>query len=310
MKKLLKSFAGLVKDYLFSDLKRAACLQEKSLILLARLSIDRIKALDVRSGLAEAEFSVFSQWGEDGIIQFLLQHIPIEERSFVEFGVEDYTEANTRFLLVNNNWRGLVIDGNPAAISRIRTSEIYWRHDLTAVCQFLTRQNINEVIENAGFSGDIGLLSIDIDGNDYWIWQAIDAVKPRIVICEYNSLFGVRYAVTIPYTPDFCRTKAHYSNLYFGASLPALCRLAEAKGYDFVGSNSVGTNAFFVRKDLNHPFNRLSAEQGYVASTIRESRDQDGRLTYISGDERRDLIKHLEVYNVDSGTLCILNDLW
>ena len=98
-------------------------------------------------GINEREFKVYSQWGEDGIIQFLLRHVEIKNSVFVEFGVENYLEANTRFLLVNNNWSGLVIDGDPTNVSIIQSDPIYWRHNLKADCAFVTKDNINELLK-------------------------------------------------------------------------------------------------------------------------------------------------------------------
>lgn len=265
--------------------------------LVADLLIERIRANPAMT-LREAEFSVFSQWGEDGILQWLLARVPMGEETFVEFGVEDYTEANTRFLLVHRNWSGLVIDGSAAHIESIRRQDIHWRHDLTAVHAFITRENINELIARR-FRGDLGVLSIDVDGNDYWIWEAIDVVNPRIVVCEYNSVFGAQRAVTVPYDPKFLRTAAHYSNLYFGASLPALCRLAERKGYIFAGCTRAGNDAFFVRKDVAEKVAALTVEEGYVLSKARESRDTDGRLNFITGDDRLKAIPHMEVFDLE-----------
>ena len=140
------------------------------------------------SGFRESEFRVFSQWGEDGIIQFLLQHVSIKQPLFIEFGVENYTESNTRFLLTNNQWSGIVIDGSDENIEYIKKDPIYWATNLKAVSAFITKDNINELITQNGITGDIGILSIDIDGNDYWVWQAIDCVSPSIIICEYKYL--------------------------------------------------------------------------------------------------------------------------
>ncbi len=278
-------------------------------ILLAQSHIHRIRELKHIHSLREVEFKVFSQWGEDGIIQFLINKVPIEHDTFIEFGVEDYTESNTRMLLMNDNWQGMVIDGSNDHIRYIKSDDIYWRYALTAQCHFITRDNINDIISRAGMKGDIGLLSIDIDGNDYWVWEAMDVVNPRIVICEYNSVFGSECAVTIPYDDKFHRTKAHYSNLYFGASLPALCILAERKGYDFCGSNSVGTNAFFVRKDLSHSIKTVTAKEGYVLSHVRESRDSHGNLSYLAGLERMNVMKDLKVIDITSNRLVRLRDL-
>jgi hypothetical protein len=123
-------------------------------------------AADVR----QAEFRVFSQWGEDGIIQYLVARVPIQRRVFVEFGVENYAESNTRFLLLKDQWSGLVIDGSPEHIDYIRRDPIYWATSLKAECAFVTKDNINALLTGNGIAGDIGLLSVDIDGNDYWIW--------------------------------------------------------------------------------------------------------------------------------------------
>ena len=277
--------------------------------LLAKILIENIKNKGIENNLAEVEFKVFSQSGEDGIIQYLINNIPIKNKIFIEFGVQNYKESNTRFLLKNNNWKGLVIDSDSKSIDYIRNDEIYWKYDLKAVCEFITKKNINSIFSSNGFEGDIGLLSIDIDGNDYWIWKAIEAVNPRIVICEYNSVFGCEDAVTIPYEPNFNRTEAHYSNLYFGVSLPALCYLANKKGYIFIGSNSAGNNAFLIRKDFANIFKEVTVKEGYVKSNIRESRDREGRLTYISGEDRKNIIRDLEVYNVKTDKKIKIKDL-
>jgi hypothetical protein len=213
--------------------------------------------------------------------------------------VGDYTESNTRFLLQNNNWAGLVIDGSPEYAARIKKDPIYWRFNVKVECAFIDRENINRIIAGAGISGDIGILSIDIDGNDYWVWQAIDCISPRIVICEYNSIFGPLAKVTIPYDSSFVRTKAHYSNLYYGVSLSALHSLARTKGYSLVGSNSAGNNAFFVRDDLAAGLKTLGPEEVYVQAQFRESRDIEGNLSYLTMSEGLKEIGEMPVYDLD-----------
>ncbi|MEN0055546.1 MAG: hypothetical protein AAGC65_17850 [Mucilaginibacter sp.] len=244
-----------------------------------------------------AEFKVFSQCGDDGIIQFLINYLNIQQRTFIEFGVEDYTESNTRFLLINNNWTGLIMDGSEKHMDTVKKDSIYWRYQLTAVPAFITAENINRLIVENGFEGEIGLLHIDIDGNDYWVWKEINVISPIIVIVEYNSIFGAEHAWSTPYKSDFDRTAAHHSNLYFGASLTALCDLAEEKGYYFIASNSTGNNAYFVRKDKIKDIKPLNAKSGYVLSKFRESRDKKDNLTYLSGAERLKALHGMEVYN-------------
>ncbi len=260
-------------------------------MLLAKGPIAQMQGRDLLPRLQDAEFKVFSQWGDDGIIQYLLSMLDIQHQTFIEFGVENYDEANTRFLLINNNWRGLIIDSDQQNIEDLKNGEYYWRYDLTAVASFVDRDTINALFDAHGFRGPIGLLSIDIDGTDYWVWEAITVVEPTIVIVEYNSVFGDRHAITIPYDPAFDRTRAHYSNLFFGASLPALCLLASRKGYSFVGSNSAGNNAYFVRTDTLGPLQARTAQDGYVRSKFRElQHETTGGNSYVAGDERLRLI--------------------
>ena len=116
--------------------------------------------------LQDAEFRVYSQFGEDGIIQFLIDRVLITKDIFVEIGVETYAESNTRFLLMNNDWIGYIIDRSRDHLDFIQRTHLAWWHSITALCAHITRENINHVLEEAGVEGDIGLFSIDIDGND------------------------------------------------------------------------------------------------------------------------------------------------
>jgi hypothetical protein len=252
------------------------------------------------TSLAELEFKVFSQFGDDGIIQDLVAHLALPHKTFIEFGVEDYFESNTRFLLQKDNWSGFVMDGSPANVERLGRSAFYWKHDLVAKAEFVTRANIRALLDGPAQEwGGVGLLHIDLDGNDYWIWQEID-LTPVVVIVEYNSVFGVDRAVTIPYSDDFQRGRAHFSNLYWGTSLKALYLLAQEKGYAFIGCNGAGNNAYFVRRDaLNARVTEVPLERGYVASKYRESRGHDGRLTLLRGSERAAAIRGLPVFDVE-----------
>lgn len=277
-------------------------LTSESSIQNGRIWSSLLKDKRIKS-IQDAEFKVFSQWGDDGIIQYLINYLEIENKIFVEFGVEDYLESNTRFLLINDNWSGLVIDGSEMNVAKIKKDEIYWKHDLIAKSAFITKDNINQLIEEEGVSGEIGLLHIDIDGNDYWIWKALTIVKPIIMIVEYNSVFGCERAITIPYEKDFNRTKAHYSNLYAGASLLALCDLAEERGYKFIGSNSAGNNAYFVKEEALKDLKTLNAAKGYVESKFRESRDEAGNLTFLRSSGRLKEIKGMNVHNTRSNKI-------
>jgi hypothetical protein len=232
--------------------------------------------------LPDSEFTVFSQFGEDGIIQFLLSHVAIANEVFVEFGVENYRESNTRFLLVHDNWRGLIIDGGESHQAFIDESGLRWRYTIDALTAFIDRDNINDLIAGARIEGDIGLLSIDIDGNDYWVLEAIEIVSPRILVVEYNSVFGAEAAVTVPYDPGFVRSRKHWSYLYWGASIAALAHAAERKGFSLVGGNRAGNNAFFVRSDVLGAIPAATPAEAYAGARFRESRGRDGELSYVT----------------------------
>jgi hypothetical protein len=282
---------------------------ERSLLLQGRALAQASKNLKNIQNLGEVEFRVFSQWGEDGIIEWLLQHVLVPNNRFVEFGVENFGEANCRFLLQNRNWRGLVFDGSEANISALRSERLFWMHDLTARAAFISAENINSLIEEGGFKGPLGILSIDIDGNDYWVWKAIECVDPAIVVCEYNPILGNTEPIVVPYRPDFQRFQAHYSGLYFGASILALQRLGEQKGYVFVGTNSNGINAFFVREDLAGAVVSLLSEIKAFPSKHRDSRDANGELSFVRGTERLTLIAEMPVLNVKTGKTGLLKDI-
>ena len=257
--------------------------------------------------LNDYEFKVFSQWGEDGIIQHLINSLEIKNKTFIEFGVEEFTESNCRFLMMKDNWRGFIVDGSLSHINSIKQSYFYWRYDLNAYHAFITKNNINEILQHSGFAEDLGILSIDVDGNDWFILKAVSFYKPRILICEYNDVFGEERAISVPYDPQFNRTQKQYSNLYFGASISGITYLAEKKGYTLVGVNSNRNNAFFIRQDLVcDKVPKVDLEAIYEPSNIRESRDESGRLTHLAGDERLALLKGLPIWNVKTDALELL----
>lgn len=296
----LVKFRSHAKSAYFKVRRKVRSYGETALLLQGKQAAWRVRAMPDHAGFRDVGFKVFSQWDEDGIIQYLISHVPIANRTFIEFGVENYEESTTRFLLMNDHWQGLVMDGTTEDIAYIQSDKLYWQFDLQAKQAWITQTNINELLTSAGFDPDVGLLSIDIDGNDYWIWQAVTDIRPRIVILEYNSVFGLA-PISIPYRPDFNRVSAHHSTLYWGCSIAALAHLGQQKGYRLVGSNGWGHNAFFVRKDVCERVKVLPVDEAYVESRFRESRDEQGRLTYARGKDRLKLIAHLPVVNVITG---------
>jgi hypothetical protein len=277
---------------------------DRTLELLGALLAQQVATRRSISSLQEVEFRVFSQFGDDGIIQWLVSRLPSLPKRFVEFGVEDYSESNTRFLMVNNNWAGLVMDGSRANIARLRQRKWFWRYGLTALARFVTRDNVDGIIAGWAGTGDVGLLHVDVDGNDYWLWDAIQCIQPGIVIMEYNALFGSERAITIPYAANFRRHAAHYSGQYFGASIAALTHLAKRKGYVLVGGNSAGNNAYFVRAHLvDDGLREVTPPAAFATPQFRESRDPRGRLDYLDFGQRQALIRGLPVIEVTSGKI-------
>jgi hypothetical protein len=203
------------------------------------------------------EFSIYSQFGEDGLLLSLLEQTGAASKTFVEIGVEDAQECNTAILAFLLGWDGLMLEANPLgadAALRLAARLLARKRNRVQVRQaFVTAENVNGLIEEAGFSGELGVLSIDVDGVDYWLWKAVRVVSPRLVVMEYNASFGATRAVTVPYKPDF-RWLGDYPDLFYhGASLPALELLGRQLGYVLVAVESAGVNAFFVRQDLCPP---------------------------------------------------------
>ncbi len=207
-------------------------------------------------------FKVYSQHDEDGIIQEIFRRVGTTSRTFVEFGVETGAECNTTKLLIEG-WRGLWIEASAPSCQRIASLFDTFLKDkrLTLHHSLVTAENINELIRTGGFSGEIDLLSIDIDFNDYWVWKAIEIINPRVVTIEYNAGLRPPMSVTVPYQPN----RSSDGTNFFGASLEALVRLGRTKNYRIVGCNISGSNAFFVREDLcaDHFVMPATAEEHY-----------------------------------------------
>lgn len=197
--------------------------------------------------LAPYGYSAFSQGDDDGILEEIFRRIGTTNRQFVDFGCADGIENNTTYLALTG-WSGLWMDGgeeNVQTASRAFQRQVESGR-LRIRQAFITRENINSLIASAGLDRELDLLSIDIDGNDYWIWEAIDGVRPRVVVIEYNAIFRPPHQMVQDYAAQY----QWRSTGYFGASLKALETLGARKGYALVGCNFAGINAFFVRDDL------------------------------------------------------------
>ena len=306
MKKIIKFLTSKIKKIL--NIGKGS--NEVQKLALGKMLSKKNKLKTVEK-IEDIEFKIFSQFGDDGIIQFLTDKLEIdyEYHNFIEFGVEDYSESNTKFLLLNNNWSGLILDSSNENIENIKKNNFFWKFELEAKKCFVTKENINSIIANSNINKKkIGILSIDIDGNDYWVWKEINVIDPLIVIIEYNSTFGFEKKISVPYKKDFERSKSHHSNLYWGASIKALKFLAKQKGYKFLTTNSAGNNAYFIKENIFDKI-KFDLKKNTYQSKFRESRDESGKKTFINYDQRLSIIGHLEVEDVETNKLYKISEL-
>lgn len=199
-------------------------------------------------------FRVNSQNEEDGILLFIFSLVGTTTKRCVEMCAGDGIECNTANLIINHRWTGILFDGNERNIEKARQfystnqDTKYWPP--TIIKQWITQSRVNSLILANGFSGQIDLLSLDMDGVDYWVWKEISCIAPRVVVLEFNHLWGPNPSVTVPYRDDFIAEYSQFGSDYAGASLQAFVKLNRQKGYRLVGTNAIGTNAFFVRNDI------------------------------------------------------------
>ena len=248
--------------------------------------------LNMRNELRSREFKIHSQNGEDGVLLYILSKIGIKNRVSVNLGCGGYS-SNTANLMINFGWGGLEIDGSDKSIQQTKQFLVdNIGHELKNIyfkqC-WITKENINDIIEQTGITGEIDLLSIDIDGNDYWIWEGIDVIKPSVVIIEYNASFGLERSLSVKYDPQFDISN-HPTRWYHGASLTALTKLGKRKGYSLIGCESNGVNAFFVRNDLMQQGNFCEATpvEAFYSHFQRK----------MTPDEQFNMIKDLEYVTI------------
>jgi hypothetical protein len=198
----------------------------------------------VGESLSAAELRVFSQNGEDGVLAEIFAQVGVGGRFFVEFGVEDGVQCNSRFLAEVRGWSGVYFEADNDGYGSL-AARLANREDIQTVHAPVTPENVNELFAAAGVPRSFDLLSIDIDGQDYWVWEALRGFEPRVVVVEYNA--------GLPVTGRLVEEKGRtgwQKTDYFGASLGALVALGSDKGYRLVHTELAGVNAFFVRNDL------------------------------------------------------------
>ena len=265
-----------------------------------QISINRNKYEEI-TDLTETEVKIYSQNGEDGIIDYLIHKLKLDKKNFVEIGVGNYRESNTRFLYNKYHSKGLIVDYVDNMDKKVKPFVNFWKGDLRICNKQINSENILDLLNNS-CDYEIDLFSIDIDSIDYWIIKKLKKNISKIFVAEYNSVFGSELEVTVPDICGFERNKYHYSNLCYGMSLKALINLMNQKGYYFVGTNLQKNNAFFILKEFKKEdfFQKIKIKNldNYTNSNIRESRDKKNNLSYLSGDKKFKEIQECEVINL------------
>ena len=256
------------------------------------------------SNLNEVDFKVFSQNGEDGIIDYLLFSLQIEKPKFIEIGVGDYYESNTRFLFERSSGDGLIIDIIDNLQKRVEKNIRLWRGNVKILNRKIDSENILATLKEFNFFDNIDLFSIDVDGIDYWILEKMPKKFCKLIVAEYNPYFGSNLEISVPNDKNFDRSKYHHSNLCFGASLKSIINLLDRKGFIFLGTNLFKNNAFFVNSDFKDNLfleipnnNELNS---FTNASFRESRDINNKLNFIDPKDILNEIKKCDVVDLSN----------
>ena len=230
-------------EELFQDVSRQLRHLQSGIDGLVRAAYIDPASLPYPERLTAGRFRLLSQNQEDGILWSLFQQIGTTTKTFVELG-SGATGGNAAMLAGEFGWTGLLVEGDQGKVEY--AGRRFPR--ATAVCAWITPETVNDLLTQHGYTGEVDLLSVDVDGVDYWVWQAITVCSARLVMLEYNSMFGPDRAVTVPYDPKFNRRDHRFC--YYGASLSAMTQLSATKGYRLVAVEPTGVNAFFLRNDV------------------------------------------------------------
>ena len=295
MNLIKKIFSKLFRNYF----EKKLIMIGRSHLLSARQNYKNIQNLN------DLDYKIFSQFGEDGIIDYLLKSLNISSPKFVEIGVGDFSECNTRYLFETTQPKGLIIDCIENFEQKVKKNINLWKGDLTIIQKKINSKNVIDILKQKNFLNDLDLFVIDIDGIDYWVMKNLPKNLSKIIVVEYNATFGPDLEVTVPDLEDFDRSKYHYSNLCFGASLKAYVKLLDQMGYVFIGTSISKINAFFINKN---ELNKISLKNlpdsndlsFYTKSNIRESRNKNGKLNFLNNSTKIEEIKNCDVIDLSN----------
>ena len=294
---MIKKIKNIFKKYFKKYLS-----EKKRMIGHSHFLNMRNKYADLKK-IKDVDYKIFSQNGEDGIIDYLTSQLNIDKPKFIEIGVGDYSESNTKFIFETTSPQGMIFDCIENFKEKVKENTKVWKGHLEIIEEQVSSKNILELINSKNFFESLDIFSLDIDGIDYWILNELPKNFSKIVIVEYNSVFGREKSVTVPNIDSFNRTDYHYSNLCFGMSLKAAIEIMKEKNFYFVGVNLMRNNAFFVSNKFpkDNYFKNLQIEElnKIEEANFQESRDKEGNLNFLSGNNRIKEIFDCEVINLD-----------
>ena len=244
--------------------------------------------------LFEVDYKIFSQNGEDGILDYILYQLGIQKPKFLEIGVGDYSECNTRFIFERCSSKGTIIDSLDNLDEKVKKNVLLWKGELNIINKSINSENILKILNENDTLNQLDLFSLDIDGIDYWILEKMPQNFSKIAVLEYNPLFGAELEITVP----------NIDNFSIGMSLKAAINLMDKKNFYFIGTNLFRNNAFFVSKDFIKEkfFKDLEVNDIYNSTdaNFTESRDENGNLNYLKSKKRIEKILDCEVVDLSN----------
>lgn len=273
LKSILSRVLVRVGTELESRLKNEAVAQ-KALMQQYRLLAARGR--EYLPDFSDVGFRKYSQFEEDGILLLIFSLVRPLNRTCVEICAGSGQECNTANLILNHGWWGHLFDGDAR---NVKSGKAFFNGNKDSFLYpprftkaWITAENVNDLIAESGVTGPIDLLSLDIDGMDYWVWKAISVIEPQVVVCETHNPVPPDRALTVPYDPKFVFSSENYR----GASLAAMCKLGREKGYRLIGTHRFGFNAFFMKNGVGEEFfpevDAASCVQDPFSKLAREQR--------------------------------------
>jgi hypothetical protein len=266
MRSLIKKIPGLYSLYL--QIKKLNTLQRVDIeslnqqlqqVLFNQHQLNLQLGKKIYGDISQAGFRCYSQFEEDGILLYILSIIGMKTKKAVEISIGSGDECMAANLILNHGYQGFLFDGDDQSIKQ---AEKFFRLKKDCLLTppiirraWVTKNNINELLREIGAQGEVDVLSLDIDGNDYYIWEAITEINPRLCIFETHNVVPDDLAITIPYEDNFdCWSKEGADQDFRGASLLAMKKLSTQKGYRLIGAHKHGFNVFFLRNDIAQDF--------------------------------------------------------